>query len=61
MNKKQRVRLSNILTNVGQVIFTASVIGPFFQGANISLPVLIIGIATAFILFIIALLLERED
>lgn len=59
MNDKQRVRLANILTNIGQILFAASVIAPFFQGIQVSLIKILLGMLMALVFFGLALFLEK--
>jgi len=61
VNDKQRARLANILTNVGQIIFAVSIIAPFFQGAQVSPVTMVVGLSVTFVSFIIALLIEKGD
>lgn len=61
LNRSQKVRIANILTDTGKIIFATSVIAPIFQGAKIHYSLVLIGIAISICTYLIAIYLEKEN
>jgi hypothetical protein len=59
LTEKQRKRAADVLTDTGKIVFTASVVAPFFQNAPVK-PVFIgAGVVIAVALYVVALFLDR--
>lgn len=61
LNQKQRKRIADILTNAGNITLAASVIGPLFQKGDLTPVLIVVGVVTSILLYVGAILLERED
>jgi len=59
LTEKQKKRAADVLTDTGKIIFTASVVGPFFQNAPVSLAFIVAGVIIAAGLYVTALLLDQ--
>jgi len=59
LTEKQRKRAADVLTDTGKIIFTASVVAPFFQNAPVRPSLIVGGVAIAVALYIIALFLDQ--
>lgn len=59
LTEKPKKRAADVLTDTGKIIFTASVGGPFFQNAPVSLAFIIVGVIIAAGLYVTALLLDQ--
>ena len=58
LKEKQRKRAADILTDTGKIIFTASVVAPFFQNAPVSSSFIASGVVIAVGLYV-ALFLDQ--
>ena len=59
LTEKRRKRVADVLTDTGKIIFTASVVAPFFQNAPVKPLLVVAGVVIAVALYIIALFLDR--
>jgi len=59
LTEKQKKRGADILTDTGKIIFTASVVAPFFQNAPVSSSFIIAGVIIAVGLYVTALFLNQ--
>jgi len=59
LTEKQRKRVADILTDTGKIIFTASVIAPFFQNAPVRPLLIVAGVMIAVALYVIAVFLDQ--
>ena len=59
LTEKQRKRSADILTDTGKIIFTASVVAPFFQNAPVSSSFIASGVVNPVGLYVIALFLDQ--
>ena len=59
LKEKQRKRAADILTDTGKIIFTASVVAPFFQNAPVSSSFIASGVVNPVGLYVIALFLDQ--
>ena len=59
LTEKQRKRVADILTDTGKIIFTASVVAPFFQNAPVRPSLIVAGVVIAVVLYVIAVLLDQ--
>jgi hypothetical protein len=55
LTEKQRKRIADVLTDTGKIVFTASVVAPFFQNAPVKPWLVIAGVVTAVALYVTAL------
>jgi len=60
LNEKQKKRIADILTDTGKIIFATSVIAPLFQQVKIRLILVILGILIAVIVYLLAIIIEKE-
>lgn len=59
LTEKQRKRIADILTDTGKIIFTASVVAPFFQNAPVRFWLIVAGVVIAVALYAIAVFLDQ--
>jgi hypothetical protein len=59
LTEKQRKRIADVLTDTGKIIFTASVVAPFFQNAPVRPVLVAAGVSIAAALYVIALFIDQ--
>ena len=59
LTETQRKRAADILTDTGKIIFTASVVAPFFQNAQVGSSFIVAGVVIAAGLYVIALFVDQ--
>lgn len=59
LTEKQRKRVADVLTDTGKIIFTASVVAPFFQNAPVRSWLVATGVVIAVALYVVALFLDQ--
>jgi len=60
LNEKQKKRIADILTDTGKIIFATSVIAPLFQQLKIRPILVILGIFISVIVYLLAIIVEKE-
>jgi len=60
LNEKQKKRIADILTDTGKIIFPTSVIAPLFQQLKIRAILVILGIFISVIVYLLAIIIEKE-
>ena len=59
LTEKQRKRAADILTDTGKIIFTGSVVAPFFQNAPVGSSFIFAGVIVAVGLYVTAFFLDQ--
>ena len=61
LNERQKKRIADILTDTGKIVFAASVIAPLFQRLEVRPISVIFGISISVVVYLLAILIEREE